>query len=111
MRTWYKSTCGDACLRRSPASRNLNPLGKAAALLALDIHNVRITPASAADAVLLDRIRIRPVFVFFDPFLFVLRRHLQPRYPRKLAGRRIRRAVLDGRVPVSEVTEIMDIAR
>ena len=96
-------------LRRRPTARNFNPFWKATALLAFHIHNVRIAPAPASHAVLLHRVGVRPVFIFLDARLFVLRRHLQPWDPGQLTSRGIGGTVLDSGVSVTKVPEIVDI--
>lgn len=42
-------------------------------MLALNINNVRITPASATDAVLPGSIRVGPVVIFFLSRLWIFR--------------------------------------
>lgn len=98
-------------LGRRPAARHFHPLGETAALLALDVHNVRVASAPAPDAILLDLVRRRPVLILFDPLPLVFRRLLEPRLARQLPGRRVGRAVLDGRVPIPKVPEVVDVAR
>lgn len=56
----------------SPASCNFYPFSEAAALFAFNIHDICITSASATDTILLDRIRVCPVLVFFNALLFIL---------------------------------------
>ena len=96
-------------LRRRPATGDFYPFSKAATLLSLDVDNVRITFASAANAVLLFRVPRVPVLVFFSPLLLILGCHLQELWPFQLSGDSISWAVLDGRMPISKVTEVMDI--
>ena len=78
-------------------------------MLALDIHNIRIASTSAADTILLDRIRVGPVFILFEALFLVLRGHFKPRDPRQLAGRGVGGTMLNGGVSVTKVTEIVDI--
>ena len=67
--------------RRSPSACYVDPFSKTASKLALDIHNVRVTLAPAANSVLFDRVPRFPVFVFFFPLLF-LRGRFKERNPR-----------------------------
>ena len=97
-------------LWRCPSSSNFDPFGETAALLAFNIHNISVAPASAADTVLLDGIRVRPILIFLNPLLFILGRHLQPGNSGQLPGGGVGRTMLDGGVPVAEVTEIVDVA-
>ena len=100
-----------AGLWRCPSTSNLNPLVNAAAIFALNFRDIRITFASAAYPVLLDGIGIRPVFILLDALLLILRRHFQVRNARQLSCRSVGRTVLDRRVSVPNVPEIVHIAR
>ena len=79
-------------------------------MLALDVHDIRVAAASAADTVLLNSVIVGPVFVFFFPLLFVLRRELKKGLARALSRGCVRGAVLDGGVPVAKVTKVVDVA-
>lgn len=79
-------------------------------MFALDIHNIGIASTPAADAILLDWVGRGPVFVFLDPFLFILRGLLQIGDPGELPSRSVGWAMLDCGVPIAEITEIVDIA-
>ena len=94
-----------------PAAGNINPLGQTAAFLALDVDDVGVAAASTTHAVLLGRVVRIPVGVLFDPLAFVACRHLKVRVSWELSGGRVGRAVLDGRVSIAEVAEVVDIAR
>lgn len=102
-RQWREALWG------GPAASYLNPLSETAALLALDIHNVGIAAAAAADAILLDRVRSGPVLIFFNPLLLVVGGLFEVRLARQLASGGVSRTMLDGGVPVSKVTEVMDV--
>lgn len=97
--------------RRSPATSNVDPFCQAASLFSFDIDNVRVAPATAAYAVLLDRIRRGPVFIFFESFLFVFRSHFQKRNARKLSSWCVRGTMLNGRVTVAKISEIVNVTR
>ena len=60
-----------AILWAGPASGNVDPLGQAATVLALDVDNIRVTAAAAAHAVLLRRVICIPVLVLFDSLTLV----------------------------------------
>lgn len=92
-----------------PAAGNVYPFGQTAALLALDIDNVRVASAAAADAVLLLGIPLVPVLVLLEAFLFVQRRLLEIRLPGKLPRWGIGGTVLDRRMSVAEVAEVVYI--
>ena len=93
-----------------PSSSNFDPLGETTALLAFNIHNVGVTPAPAADTVLLDGIRVRPILVLFNALLFVLGCRLQPGDSGQLPRRSVGRTMLNSSVPIAEVTEVVDVA-
>src|SRR3569833_1792274 len=97
--------------RAGPAAGHVDPLGEAAAVLALDIAKVRVAAAAAAAAVLLGRVPRVPILVLFDPLALVERRLLQVGIARKLAGGRVGGAVLVRGVQVDEVSEVVDVAR
>ena len=80
-------------------------------MLALDVHDIRVAAASAADTVLLNSVIVGPVLVFFFPLLFVLRCELKEGLARALPRGCVRGTVLDGGVPVAEVTKVVDVAR
>lgn len=98
-------------LRTSPPARDVDPLGEARALLALDVDDVRVAAAPAAHAVLLGVVPPVPVLVLLEPLALVQGRLLQVRLPRQLQRRRVRGTVLDRRVPVPEVAEVVDVLR
>ena len=78
----HKNNALNRQLWRCPASSNVYPFGKTTTLLAFNINNVRVTPASTAYTVFLDRIRICPVFVFLNTLLLIQRGLLQERLSR-----------------------------
>lgn len=92
-----------------PATSHLNPLIKTAALLALDIHNIGIAAAAAANTVLLDGVRSGPVLVFLNALLLIFGSLFKVRLARQLPGGGVGWAMLDSGVPVSKVTEVMDV--
>lgn len=94
-----------------PAARHIDPLGQAGSFLALDVDNIRIAAAAAAHAVLLFRVPQVPVLVLFHSLLLIQRRLFQPRLAGELARGGVRRAVLDGRVPVAKVSKVVDVPR
>ena len=98
-------------LRQGPAASHIHPFVQTAALLALDIHNIGVAAASATDTVLLDWIRSRPVVIFLKPLLLILRGLLKVRFTGKLSSRCVGRAVLDRGVPVTEITEVVNVTR
>lgn len=108
---------------RDEASCHLHPLRYTAAFLSFDIDNIGIASAPAADTVFFLRVPFRPVLVFFPPSAPILvqcwcaiRRFLAgivswaviwcswhlPRWS-------VRRTVLDCRVSISNVTEVVDL--
>lgn len=97
--------------RTGPPARDIDPLGQTAALLALDVLNVGVAPAAAADAVLLGRVELVPVLVLLEALALVERRHLEVGLARQLAHERgVGGAVLDRRVAVAKVAEVVDVA-
>lgn len=92
-----------------PATSHFDPLGKTATLLALDIHNVGVAAATAANTVLLDRVWSGPVLVFFNPLLLIVGGLFEVRLARQLPSGGVSRTMLDGSMPVSKVTEVMDV--
>lgn len=92
-----------------PATSHLNPFIKTAALLALDIHNIGIAAAAAANTVLLDGVRSGPVLIFLNALLLVFGGLFKVRLARQLPGGSVSWAMLDGGVPISKVTEVMDV--
>ena len=105
------TSCTPVSSRTRPTPRNIHPLRQTTPLLPLDIHNIRVAPAPAPNPILLRLIPLLPVRVFFFPLPLVQRRLLEPGLPRQLACRRVRRAVLDRRVAVAKVAEVVDVAR
>jgi hypothetical protein len=98
--------------RTSPPTSYINPLRKTTALLALNIHDVRVTSAPAAHTILLGRIPVVPVLVLFDALMLVEGRGLKVRLARQLShAGGIGGTVLDRRVPVPKVAEVVNIAR
>jgi hypothetical protein len=104
--------------RRHKATSNLHPLGNTAALFALDVDNIRVTPAPAAHAVFLLRVPLRPVIiVFFEEFLVIavacgallLKVGSEVGFTWQLASRSVGGTVLDCCVAVAEVTEVVDV--
>lgn len=93
-----------------PPAGHVNPLGEAAAILALDVDNVGVAAAAAAHPVLLGGIPDVPELVLLQPLAVVQRGLLQVRVARELAGGRVGGAVLDRRVAVAEVAEVVDVA-
>lgn len=98
-------------LRRCPTTGDVDPLGKTGAVLALDIDNVRVTSAAATNAVLLGLVPAFPVLVLLDSFPLVQGGRLKERGPGELSRRGIGRAVLDRRVSVSKVSEVVNVPR
>jgi hypothetical protein len=98
-------------LRTSPPAGNVNPLGETAAVLALDLLNVGIAAAAAANTVLPGRVKLLPVAVLLDALALVKRRHLEVGLVRQLEPRGVGGAVLDGGVAVAKVAEVVDVAR
>ena len=66
-------------LCRRPSTSNLNPFCQTTPVLALDVYDICIAFAAAANAVLFDGIKRLPILVFLLPLLLVCRRHLQER--------------------------------
>ena len=109
--------------RRNEPSSNLHPLWNTTSLLALHIHNIRITPTPASHPILFLRIPFRPILVFFPPTTPLLFQHRRAegrtltrivagtvvRCSRHLARGCVGWAVLDGRVPVANVAEVVDL--
>jgi len=99
-------------LRAGPPAGDVDPFGHTAALLAFHVDNIGIAAAPAAHAVLLWRVPVLPVVVLLEPLALVRRRLLEVRLPRQLSTEgRVGRAVLDGRVSVAKVTEVVNVAR
>lgn len=96
-------------LRRGPAASHINPFVKTAALLALDVHDVGVTAASTADTVLLHRIRSGPILVLLNALPLILRGFLEVRFAGELTSRSIGRAMLNRGVPVTKITEVMNV--
>jgi hypothetical protein len=92
-----------------PATSHLNPLIKTAALLSFDIDNIGIAAAAAANTVLFDRVRSGPVLIFLNPLLLIFGSPFKVRLARQLPGGSVGWAMLDGGVPISKVTEVMDV--
>lgn len=80
-------------------------------MLALDIYDVRIAATAATNAVLLLLVPRVPVFVFLSSFPLIECSHFQVGRSFTLSCRCICGAMLNGRMPVSEVSEVMYIAR
>lgn len=78
-------------------------------MLAFDIHDISIAAAAAADTVLLDSIWISPVLIFLNALLLVFGGLFKVRLARQLPGGSVSWAMLDGGVPISKVTEVMDV--
>jgi hypothetical protein len=78
-------------------------------LLSFDVDNIRVTLAAAANSVLFDRVGCRPIVVLLEALLLVFSRLFEPWDTRQLTGRCVGRAVLNRRVAVSKVAEIMNI--
>lgn len=99
-------------LRAGPPAGDIDPFGHAAAFLAFHVDNVGVAPAPAPHAVLLWRVPVLPVVVLLESLALVRGRLLEERLPGQLSPeRRIGRAVLDRRVSVPKVTEVVDVAR
>lgn len=113
---------------RDESTRNLHPLGDTTALLALDVDDVRVAATPTPDAVLLARVDLVPVLVLLAPVLPVLavqRRRAEVDVRRlRVAARAVvrrelvlpalrvvRRAVLDRRVSIADVAEVVDLLR
>jgi hypothetical protein len=80
-------------------------------LLALNIHNVGVAAASAADTILLDWIRGRPILILFNALLLIIGGLFKVRFAGKLSGGGVGWTMLNGRVTVSEVAEVVDVTR
>jgi hypothetical protein len=78
-------------------------------LLAFDIHDVGVAAASAADTILLDWVRGGPILIFFNALLLIIGGLFKVRFAGKLSSGGVGRAMLNGRVTVSEVTEVVDV--
>lgn len=78
-------------------------------MLAFDIDNVGVTAASTADAIFLDLVRIRPVFIFLNTLLLILRGLFEVWDASKLASGSVCGAVLNSRVAVAKVTEVVNV--
>jgi hypothetical protein len=98
-------------LRAGPAAGDVNPFCKARSFLALHVDNVRVAPAPAANAVFFLLVPRLPVLVLLDPLLLVERRRLEVGLSGQLPRRRVGRTVLDRRVSVAKVAEVVNIAR
>jgi len=96
--------------RTGPATGHIYPLGQAAAFLALDVNYVRIAATAAADTILLGRVIVFPVSVLLDALAVVERRLLQPGLAGELTRRSVGGTVLDRRVAIAKVAEVMDVA-
>lgn len=92
-----------------PATDDINPLGKTRSVLALNVNDVSVTPASAAHAVLLLLVPVLPVVVLLEARLLVQRCRLEVGLARQLPRGRVGRAVLDGRVSVAKVAEVVHV--
>lgn len=97
--------------RTRPSTGNINPLGQAAALLAFDVHNVRVAAAAAAHTVLLGCVPLLPVLVLLNTLALIGGGLLKPGLTRQLARGGVGGAVLNRGVAVAKVAEVMDIAR
>lgn len=75
--TWYPtvfaagivksvSEANEASLRAGPSTSNIDPFSQTRAFLALDIYDIGIATAAAADTVLLFGIPLVPVLIFLD---------------------------------------------
>lgn len=95
--------------RTGPATGNVDPLGQAAALLALDVDNVRVAAAATPDTVLLGRVKVVPVSVLLDALAVVERRLLEPGLAGQLARWGVGWAMLDRRMAIAKVAEIVDV--
>ena len=109
--------------RCDKASCDLNPLGYAAALLALYIDNIGVASASAAHSVLFLCVPLRPILVLFSPAapFFLQRWCAEGRIlarivpwavvgcPWHLSRWSVRRTVLDCCMSVSDVAEVVDL--
>jgi hypothetical protein len=79
-------------------------------LLSFDINDVSVAAASASNAVFLDLVSVGPIFVFLDPFLLIVGSLLEIGDTSQLASWSVGWTMLDGSVPVSEITEVVDVA-
>ena len=105
----HQSTRRVAHLRTCPPACYFHPFGHAASFLTLYLFNLLITTAAAAHAVLLLLVRLGPVFVLFNPFLFIQRCLFKIWLVRQLALRCVYWAVLNCRVPISKISEVVDV--
>lgn len=100
------------CLWAGPPTSHINPFRQAAALLALHVDDVGIAAAAAAHAILLGRVPVLPIVILFESLALVQCSLLQVSLAGKLsAQRRVRGTMLDGRMPVSKIAEVVDVAR
>lgn len=111
--------------RRYKPSRNLHPLWNTTTLLTLYIHNIGVAFTSTTDTVLLRRVPVGPILVLLPPIppLLLQRGHKSVRCDAflgiipwtvvwrmwYLTCRGVGGTVLDGRVPVTEVAEVVDV--
>lgn len=97
-------------LGRGPATSNVHPLSQARSVLALNINNVSVASAAASNTILLGLIPALPVLVFFDSFSVIQGGFLEEGGSRKLSSGSICGAVLDSRVSVSKVSEVVNVS-
>lgn len=79
-------------------------------MLALDINNVGVAAASAANSIFLDWVWSSPVLVLFNALFLVFGGLLEVGFTGQLAGGSIGRAMLDRGVPVAEIAEVMNVS-
>lgn len=96
-------------LWRSPAAIYVNPFGHATSLLAFNFWYILVTTTSAAYAVLLRGIGLSPIVVFLATLSFIQCCHFQERITRQLARWCVGRAMLNGRVTISNISKVVDI--
>ena len=95
--------------RRDPTAHRLHPFWCAATLLVFDFGDISVTPTPTSHPVLLLLVPSGPVVVLFEPCLLVFRCHLKVGFTRQLASRSICWTMLNRRMSVSEITEVVDI--
>jgi len=95
--------------RGNVSAHDIDPLRRAAALLIFHFCDICIASTAAAHSVLLGFVVFCPIFVFLQPRLCVKRGLLEKRYMVHLSCRSVRRTMLNGRMAVPDVPEVMDL--
>jgi len=95
--------------RTCPPTSNINPFRQATSLFAFNIYNICVTSTSTSYPIFLHIIPIFPILVFFFSFLLVQSGHLEERLAWSLARRCVCRTMLNGCMPITEITEVMNV--